>query len=99
MGNKHRSIHREIAEKIIESRKHPEQGFRSCMGLIRLEKRYGKERLNAACLRAFESRAYSYRSVESILKNNLDNIIKVDDESESVTKKNHENIRGGEYFK
>jgi transposase len=58
----------ELAETILRSRPHPEQGYRACLGLMHLEKRYGRERLNAACQRALTVRGLSYRSVESILK-------------------------------
>ena len=61
-----------LVKEIMERRPHPEQGFRSALGIIRLGRRYGEERLEAACVRALFMKAYSYRSVESILKNNLD---------------------------
>jgi transposase len=53
---------------IMERRTHPEQGFRSSLGIMRLAKRYSKERLEAACGRALALKAYSYKNVESILK-------------------------------
>ena len=52
---------------ILEERRHPEQGYRSCLGILRLDKRYGGERLESACARAAAVRARSYRHVESIL--------------------------------
>ena len=57
---------------ILENRPHPEQGYRSCLGLLRLGKIYSPERLEAACARALEMKAHSYKNVESILKNGLD---------------------------
>lgn len=88
-----------LAEEIIAARRHPQQGFRSCMGLIRLGKRFGKERLNAACDRALRINAHSYKSVESILKKNLDQLpLPKVDELTSVTAEKHEYIRGGGYF-
>ena len=57
---------------IIENRPHPEQGYRSCLGLLRLGKTYSPERLEAACARALQMKAYSYKNVESILKKGLD---------------------------
>ena len=62
----------ELCAAILGERRHPEQGFRSCLGILRLEKRYGRERLEAACARAVLFKARSYRSVESILKKGLD---------------------------
>jgi len=63
---------RSLVTCIIESRRHPEQGYRSCLGIIRLGKRYSPERVEAACGRALLLKAYSYKSVESILKTSLD---------------------------
>ena len=61
-----------LAKEIMAARTHPEQGYRSCLGIIRLGDRYGSERLEAACARALAARALSYRSVESILSHGLD---------------------------
>ena len=61
-----------MAEKIMAARTHPEQGYRSCLGLIRLGKSYGTARLEAACKRALAINGISYKSVQSILKNGLD---------------------------
>ncbi len=61
-----------LVEIILRERTHPEQGFRACVGILRLAKSYGRERLEAACCRALEIGARSYSSVNSILKNNLD---------------------------
>ena len=61
-----------LVAAIMASRPHPEQGFRSCLGIMRLGRRYGDARLEAAAARALAVRAHSYRSVESILKAGLD---------------------------
>jgi transposase len=61
-----------LVEAILASRPHPEQGYRSCLGLLRLEKRYGAARVNAACARALAAGARSYRHVDAILKHGLD---------------------------
>src|SRR5207244_12390605 len=58
-----------VVETILASRPHPQQGFRSCLGIMRLGKSYGTERLDAACRRALTIGACSYKSIESILKN------------------------------
>jgi transposase len=88
-----------LAEKIIESRRHPQQGFRSCLGIIRLGKSYG-DRLEKACERAFFFGAYSYKSVESILKNNLDNQpLPSKNIHPQATEQRHEHVRGSDYFK
>ena len=57
---------------ILASRPHPEQGYRSCLGLLRLSKQYPVARLEAACARALALRAQSYKSVQSILRTGLD---------------------------
>jgi transposase len=83
---------------ILESRRHPEQGFRSCLGILRLGKRYSPERLEAACTRALECRALSYRSVESILKTGLDRQASATDAPSSAPALIHPNIRGKVYY-
>jgi len=88
---------RTMVQCILESRQHPEQGFRSCLGIIRLGKRYPPERVEAACGRALLLKTYSYRSVESILKTNLDK--QALPESAAPEKPIlHYNIRGREYY-
>lgn len=57
---------------ILQSRPHPEQGFRACLGILRLVRSYGRERLEAACSRGLEIGARSYGSVQSILRHGLD---------------------------
>jgi hypothetical protein len=80
----------------LESRPHPEQGFRSCFGLFRLGKVYGKERLESACRRAGLSGAFSYQSVKSILEKNLDQqpLVPLSFKSAGY----HENVRGARYY-
>lgn len=62
----------EAAEVILDSKPHPEHGYRACLGLMSLAKRYGEERLGNACARALVIRSVSYTSVKSILAENLD---------------------------
>jgi len=89
----------ELIEAILEHRPHPEQGYRSCLGILRLEKQYGNERLEAACERAVRVRARSYRHVQSILKNGLDRVPLPEVEPETPTLPlTHENVRGGDYY-
>jgi transposase len=87
---------RRMADEIMASRLHPQQGFRACLGLIRLGKSYGTERLEAACRRALAAGATSYRSVASILKNGLDRQeLEPPAEGRRVE---HDNVRGAEYY-
>src|ERR1700676_1782379 len=59
-------------ESVLSRRTYPEHGFRSCMGIISLGKRYGNDRLEAACERALLIKGVNYKSIKSILENNLD---------------------------
>jgi transposase len=90
-----------LAEIILRSRPHPpsraqspEQGFRSCIGILGLAKRYDAERLEAACARALALGTRSYSSVATILKNAQDKKA-ADPEQPSLF---HENIRGSGYY-
>jgi transposase len=86
----------ELVKEIMERRPHPEQGFRSCLGIMRLGRHYGAERLEAACTRALVLKAYSYKSVESILKTKLDGKDLPAPRTSSPVA--HENIRGTTYY-
>ncbi|MFQ5601553.1 MAG: IS21 family transposase [Candidatus Krumholzibacteriia bacterium] len=86
-----------LVEAILTDRPHPEQGYRSCLGILRLEKKYGADRLEAACARAFTAGARSYRHVDSILKNGLDSM-PLPDRSRPSPPIVHENIRGAQYY-
>jgi transposase len=61
-----------LVAAILADRPHPEQGYRSCLGLLRLGRRYGDARLEAACARALRVGARSYRHVDAILTHGLD---------------------------
>ena len=64
----------EATTRLMAENKHPEHGYRSCLGILRLGKRYGNDRLEAACARALAVSARSYRHVDSILKAGLDRL-------------------------
>lgn len=87
----------ELVNQIMQARRHPEQGYRSCLGILRLEKTYGAERLEAACQRSLLLGTLRYKSIESILKHGLDQIDPVNDE-EPVLPDDHDNIRGPSYY-
>jgi len=87
-----------LVEGVMRSRPHPEQGFRSCLGIMRLGKRYGDERLEAACARALALRALSYRSIESILTHGLDGQ-RLPAPAPHATAINHANLRGPDYYR
>lgn len=85
-----------VVESIMNGRKHPEQGYRSCMGIMRLEKRYSAKRLESACCRALSIGGISYGSICSILEKNLDKqpLPPVQKQLPIM----HENVRGRNYF-
>jgi transposase len=83
---------------ILERRRHPEQGYRSVLGIMRLAKRHGEERAEAACARALHMGAYSYRSVESILAHNLDREPLPADHF-TAPHPHHRNVRGSKYYR
>lgn len=85
-----------LCEAIMKERRHPEQGYRSCLGILRLGKKYGAERLEAACTRAVAVGARSYRHVDSILSHGLDQIEQT--EASSTAPRRHENVRGPGYY-
>jgi transposase len=89
---------RELVDRILAERPHPEMGYRSCLGILRLGKRYGNERLEAACARALAVGARSYRHVDSILKNGLDRTPLPAAPEPPVPPTAHENIRGQGYY-
>jgi transposase len=87
-----------LVSAIIAERPHPEQGYRSCLGILRLSKRYGGDRLEAACGRAVTAGARSYRHVESILKHGLDRLPPSDALTAQQLPLVHENVRGRDYY-
>ena len=89
----------ELITHILESRVHPEQGFRSSLGIMRLAKRYCPKRLEKACARALAIKAFSYKSVESILKNGLDQQPLLFDQIKESHPPTHDNIRGKHYYR
>jgi transposase len=86
-----------LCDLILEERPHPEQGFRACLGIVRLVKPFGHERVEAAATRALDIGARSYRSVKSILDNNLDRHAAPQRAADGATIL-HPNIRGARYY-
>jgi transposase len=82
----------------MEHRPHPEQGYRSCLGLMRLAREFGDERLEAACARAQSIRAPSYRSVKSILQYGLDRQDTARQDGTAASMPSHDNVRGPGYY-
>jgi transposase len=87
-----------LVEQILASRPHPEQGYRSCLGLLRLAKQYGTERVEAASARAVLVGARSYRHVEAMLKHGLDRVPLDTEDSTPAPRPAHANVRGPAYY-
>ncbi len=89
---------RALCEVILRERHHPEWGYRSCLGLFRLAKKYGSARLDAASRRALFAGARSYRPVLTILQHNLDGQPLPEPEAPATAGTSHENVRGPDYY-
>jgi transposase len=89
----------ELMQTILTTRPHPEHGYRACLGLMSLAKRYDAERMRAACQRALAIGGISYRSVDAILKNGLDKVPVVTESPPiKVVPIQHVNLRGSAYY-
>jgi len=97
-AQQHGPMTQKLVTAILDSRPHPEQGFRSCLGIMRLGKRYPHHRLEAACARALAIKAYSYKNVESILKNGLDQQSLPFNQDNQTPPLTHHNVRGKDYY-
>lgn len=87
-----------VITAILERRAHPQQGFRSALGIMRLGKGYGDQRLEAACRRALALGALSYKSIESILRRGLDATPLPERQAPQGTPIEHANLRGSGYY-
>lgn len=86
----------ELICRILEQKKHPEQAYKSCMGVLSFEKKVGKERLSNACKRALDYNIYNYRIIQKILEHGLDKV--TDDMPDLESLPEHRNIRGKNYY-
>ena len=86
-----------LFERIMNDKAHPEMGYRSCLGIIRLAGQYSSARVEVAAERALVTGACRYQSVKSILKNSLDAVPPVELPPSSPPPP-HDNTRGAEYF-
>jgi len=87
----------ELVQRIIDSRTYPEQAYRSCLGILRLEKHYSGQRLENAAKRALKFGALSFKALRNVLANGLDRLEENSDGSKPALP-DHENIRGGGYY-
>jgi transposase len=89
---------RDIAQYQLESRPHPEMGYRACLGLMRLARQYSAVRLELACVRARALRAMTYRSVAAILKAGLEQQPLPAPRQIDLALPAHANVRGSKYY-
>ena len=83
--------------KILDKKQHPEQSYKSCLGILHFAKKVGNTRLNNACKRALSYQAYNYKIIERILEKGWDTIEEPTEEVIEVPY--HKNIRGRNYYK
>jgi hypothetical protein len=84
-----------FVDGVFRKRKHPQLGFRTCQGMLRLAKKYGHARIEIACQKAAAVGGFSYRSLESLLLHNLDQFNRAPAKEQKVL---HLNIRGADYY-
>jgi transposase len=87
-----------LVERLLEQKPHPEQGYRACLGIMRLGRHYGKERLEAACRRTLLLDVCSYRSIKSILASGADRQPLPSKEEPAGPRILHSNLRGRDYY-
>lgn len=87
---------KKLAQNVLSGKKYPEQAYRTCIGIINLERKYGNKRVDRACGRALSFKLFNYRAVKNILDKGLD---KIDEEKVYEQKLPlHQNIRGAGYY-
>ena len=93
------SIHDDVKSyitEILNGKQHPEQAYKSCIGILSFSRKVGNERLIRACQRALSYGLYNYKTIQNILEKGMDKY--QDDESEQLQMPLHENIRGKKYY-
>lgn len=86
----------ELIATVLDGRRHPQQAYRTCLGILGLAKRYGNSRLEGACRRALAAGIHSYKGLHNILKNKLDQLER--DQPPATPLPAHGNIRGKGYY-
>lgn len=87
----------EYIKKILDKRQHPEQSYKSCVGILQFSKKIENKRLNDACKRALTFQAYSYQMIKNIIEKGWDKI--TEEVQQDIELPKHKNIRGGHYYK
>jgi transposase len=86
-----------LVDTIMKAKPHPEQGFRACLGILRLARSYGSARIEAACRRGNDIGAITYGSIKSILQHGLDRAY-ANEKPPDALPIQHRNIRGTGYY-
>lgn len=86
----------QLVGAVLEKRRHPQQAYRSCLGILGLAKRYTNQRLEAACERALAAGIHTYKGLHNILKNNLDQL--QTEKATEILLPSHDHIRGQTYY-
>lgn len=97
---KARALHQQVADYItavIEHKQHPEQAYKSCIGILSLAGKVGPARLAGACRRAGSYNIYNYSIIKQILEKNLD-ALSEEEQQDLLSMPDHHNIRGSEYY-
>jgi hypothetical protein len=94
-GGIHEDVKLYITE-ILDRKQHPEQAYKSCVGILSFAKKVGNERLIKACQRALDYGIYNYKTIQKILEKGLDH--QPEELSEQLEMPLHENIRGETYY-
>jgi len=89
---------RQLIDHQLTHKPHPEMGYRACLGLLSLARRYGNARLEAAAERAVHLRAFTGRSVRNLLQQGLDQQPLPKRAAETALPEHHENVRGADYY-
>ena len=88
---------KQFIEAVLENKSHPEQAYRSCAGILNLQRKVGRDRLSQACERALEFQTYTYPIIVSILDKQFDrHALSTQESLEDMPE--HDNIRGSEYY-
>lgn len=89
---------KEFITHLLEKKQHPEQAYKSCMGVLSFCKKVGNERLINACKRALDYNIFNYKIIQKILENGLDMLKDEDEDQEQKCLPKHPNIRGMDYY-
>ena len=89
----------QVIKAILDQTPYPQQAYKTCMGILALEKKFGASRLNKACARAMSFGTCSYMRIKNILTRQLEEQLQPQLDLGIEPRGSHENVRGSEYFK